>query len=361
MKKILTFLAILIIGITPVFAKSNTTFKFNGVKYNLLYSAKNPELGGYINEYYKPGETYNLWSEMVGVHHFPNAYSPIDQIIEFRKFLSSTNCPSSISFDEDKNIGIIDFIVIENKRNLVIMEFNAFKYTKSDKCGSVAIQYAKRYVVKNEFEAEEVKREFTKTRKKILKQIEKASVPVVITEDIDKCRIKGVKEGVNEGVNEEPAQKPDEVKKEVKEELNTEELQNNEVNNQKSENEIKEPVKEETVDVKPVAKSDENEKNVNNKKEVVKEEIIEPEVTKEEKAPEIKKENEKVKTEEIQFKEENYKTINTKDQNYAHPRDYKEIIEECKRIQAEQKRLKKAAKKAAKKRAKKADKQLKTK
>ena len=68
-----------------------------------------------------------------------------------------------------------------------------------------------------------------------------------------------------------------------------------------------------------------------------------------------------MKTEEIQFKEENYKTINTKDQNYAHPRDYKEIIEECKRIHAEQKRLKKAAKKAAKKRAKKADKQLKTK
>ena len=52
--------------------------KFDGKEYTLLYSAKNPDSGNFINEYYKNLETYTNWTELITIHHFPNSYSPID-------------------------------------------------------------------------------------------------------------------------------------------------------------------------------------------------------------------------------------------------------------------------------------------
>ena len=190
MKKIFSLVFILFLSTSIVAAKEkNYSINFGGVKYNLLYSVKSSETGGYLNEYYKNGETYNRWSEMIGIHHFPNAYSPIEQVSDFKKYLGSIDCPSSLTFDDENNSAMIDFILINDKKLPIIMEFNIFKYVKSEKCGSVAVQYAKRYAVKTAFEAEAVKRDFEKTRKKALKNVEKFKVQEVITEEIDKLKL----------------------------------------------------------------------------------------------------------------------------------------------------------------------------
>ncbi len=191
MKKILTLAILFLLSINIVAAKEKNNYhiKFDGVEYNLLYSTKNPEFGGYLNEYYKWNETYNNWSEMIAVHHFPNAYSPIDQVKSFREYLGSLNCPSALTFDEDKNIALIDFIMINDHRLPIVLEFNVFKYEKSKKCGSVAIQYAKRYVVTTAFQMEAAKKDFDKIRKRALKQVKNFNVPEIVYKEIDKCKI----------------------------------------------------------------------------------------------------------------------------------------------------------------------------
>ena len=146
------------------------TLNFDGQKYYLLYSVKNKDFGGYLNEYYRRGETYNIWSDMVAIHHFPNAYSPIDRIKDFKDYLSDMNVPSSLTFDDKNNAAMIDFIMITNKNLPVVLEFNIFKYEKSKKCGSVAIQYVKRYSATNTLQIEEIKKDFEKNRKKLIKK-----------------------------------------------------------------------------------------------------------------------------------------------------------------------------------------------
>ena len=103
MKKILVLLFAFSLSVSVAISKEKDySIHFNGEKFDLLYSVKDKEFGGYLNEYYKHGETYNIWSEMVAIHHFPNAYSPIDQIKTFREYLGSLNCPSAITFDDKK-------------------------------------------------------------------------------------------------------------------------------------------------------------------------------------------------------------------------------------------------------------------
>lgn len=186
MKKIFILIIVFALSIGASFAK-NYTINFNGDKYYLLYSTKSKDFGGYLNEYYKKGETYNIWTELVAVHHFPNAYSPIDRIKDFKDYLSSMHVPSSLTFDDKKNTAMIDFIIISDKRMPIVLEFNIFKYEKSKKCGSIAIQYAKRYSATTTLQIEEIKREFEKNRKQTIKAIKKFNIPEVITQDIDKC------------------------------------------------------------------------------------------------------------------------------------------------------------------------------
>ncbi len=191
MKKILTIILMLFLSFNISYAANSQINKinFNGNKYYLQYSAKNPEFNGYLNEYYKRGETYNLWSEMVAIHHFPNAYSPLDRVKQFRAYLAGINCPSALTFNDKKNIAMIDFLLIHHANSRTLLEFNIFKYEKSKKCGSNAIQYARRYVASNAFEVEQVKRDFEKNRKKLINNVKNMTVPAIIEEPIDLCKV----------------------------------------------------------------------------------------------------------------------------------------------------------------------------
>lgn len=189
MKKILILVFILIMTINVAFSKEEKdyTINFNGTKYHLLYSIKNKDFGGYLNEYYRKGETYNIWTDMVAIHHFPNAYSPIDRIKDFKDYLSAMHVPSSLTFDDKKNTAMIDFILIADKQMPIVLEFNVFKYEKSDKCGSVAVQYAKRYSATTTMQIEAIKKDFELNRKRLIKEVKNYKIPKVVTTDIDKC------------------------------------------------------------------------------------------------------------------------------------------------------------------------------
>ena len=159
--------------------------KFDGKEYTLLYSAKNPDSGNFINEYYKNLETYTNWTELITIHHFPNSYSPIDCAKEFRNMLAEMNCPSALEEFEDENFAILDFILIDSKRLPIIIEFNVFKYEKDEICGTIAVQYAKRYRINSPLEVERLKKEFLKSRSKIVKKIKKYTLPKLIVENVE--------------------------------------------------------------------------------------------------------------------------------------------------------------------------------
>lgn len=188
MKKILLFFILILLCCNLAYAEVVNKIKFKGDTYQLLYSVKNKEHNGYLNEYFKPGEDYNNWTELLAVHHFPNAYSPIDQAEAFRGFLNSINCPNALTIKEEDNSAIIDFILLDGDKLPIIMEFNVFKYEKSPECGTIAVQYAKRYIVSNGLEVEDIKKEFARTRNAALKKVKKFEIPEIIKEDIDKLK-----------------------------------------------------------------------------------------------------------------------------------------------------------------------------
>ena len=185
-------LAIAVMLSFPIFAeaKSGKTnmpcVKFNGTKNNLLYSAKSPEVKSYINEYYKTSEGYTSWTELIGVHHYPNYFSPIYYAKTFREYLSTNNCPSALEVDEENNSAIIDFLLIDSSKLPIVLEFNVFRCEKSPICGTVCLQYAKRYTIMNALEVDKVKKTFMKNREKYISQIKKMEIPDLITTDVDK-------------------------------------------------------------------------------------------------------------------------------------------------------------------------------
>ncbi len=162
---------------------------FNGQNYKLLYSEKIPEHSGYINEYFKPRENRNSWSETINVIHFPNAYSPIDHALEFSKYLNTMNCPNAVDIDEKQNMAILDFIIIDGQKLPINLEFNVFKYEKNPECGTIAIQYIKKYSVYNTKQVEKIKKEFEKLRPKTLKSIKKFEIPEIVKQNTDEIKL----------------------------------------------------------------------------------------------------------------------------------------------------------------------------
>ena len=236
------FLVILIffIAISDVQAKKQKSetpqIKFNGEKYTLLYSVKGSETNGYLNEYFKKNESYYTWKDILAVHHMPNAYSPIDEAKVLRDALGSMMCPSAIEIDEENNSAILDFIMINSNKLPIILEFNVFKYQKDSVCGTVALQYAKRYVVSNALEVERIKKILKKERNKYVKKVRKYELPKLIEADIDNGKyVKNLKEAI---VDEEKELLDNSAE-------NTEGL---EVNNPSEENSIEENVEQPAVE-----------------------------------------------------------------------------------------------------------------
>lgn len=188
MKKI--FISILLLFCVGfAFAAEDYSLKYNGTKYVLKYSVKNKENNGFINEYFKPEENYNKWSEMVAIHHFPNVYSPIDQTELFREFLSTLNCQSTVITDEKKGFGIIDFMIVDRTHTPFVVELNTFKFEKSPDCGTIAVQYAKRYRASNNLQVEEIRKDFDKSHNKNVNSVKKFKIPDIVNKKIGEIKL----------------------------------------------------------------------------------------------------------------------------------------------------------------------------
>ena len=173
-----------------VYAKSNKNampvIKFDKAKYTLAYSAKSDETGGYLNEYYKANQTYASWNELIGVHHYPRAYYPIEHAEEFAEYLNSNDVMANLETNEQENSALLYFVVTDRSKLPIIMEFNVFKYEKSPVCGTVGLQYAKRYRLNSTLEIEKIKKEIVKSGLYYIKMLSKTSIPDIVTLDIDK-------------------------------------------------------------------------------------------------------------------------------------------------------------------------------
>lgn len=192
MKKILTLIvSALFLSCGYVCAKQDKkvimpAINFGGNKYSLYYSAKIAETGGYINEYYKPNQTYAGWNELIGVHHYPTAFYPIDHARAFKDFLNASGGQAFLEIYDEDNMAILYFTVVSDKRLPIVLEFNVFKYQKSPICGTVALQYAKRYLLNNGLEVDGLKRDFANNALKYIKRIEKLEIPDIVTVEIEK-------------------------------------------------------------------------------------------------------------------------------------------------------------------------------
>ena len=396
MKKIFVLIILVMLNVNVVFAgktDKDYSINFNGNKFHLLYSVKNKDFGGYLNEYYKKGDTYNIWTELVAVHHFPNAYSPIDRIKDFKDYLSSMRVPSSLTFNDKNNTAMIDFIMISDHSMPVVVEFNIFKYEKSKKCGSVAIQYAKRYTATTTMQIEAIKRDIEHNRKKLIKKVKNLTIPEVITKDIDKCISAAdlIEENKNK-TTEEVIVAEENAKKEGSEEKQTKIVSENnnipEINKENSEEKIpeeinsNEPAENEIVqdnitepEIAAVTDESQEDKNYSenhtaaNEKSDISDEKTDNKVAEEnklnepefEESADIKQEAVKaapipleeyndntIRVSKKKNKKDNYEIINNKDEYFSVPRTKKEIKSEIKKKQQIQKEKAVNVKKQAK-------------
>lgn len=168
-------------------AKKDMPFvKFDGTKFTLAYSAKSSETGGYLNEYYRANQTYASWTELIGVHHYPRSYYPIEHAIDFIEYLGSKDIIANIETDERNNSALVYFVITDRNNLPIIMEFNVFKYEKSPVCGTIGLQYAKRYKLNSSLEIEKTKKEIVKKGLYYIKKLSQTKIPDVVTLDIDK-------------------------------------------------------------------------------------------------------------------------------------------------------------------------------
>lgn len=189
MKRFILTALILFLSIGFVCAKNKQnilpSIKFDGSKYTLLYSTKSSETGGFLNEYYKTNQSYASWTELIGVHHYPTAFYPIEHAKEFADYLKDKGVVTSVEADEENNTALIYFAVMDKQKLPIIVEFNVFKYVKSPVCGTIGLQFAKRYRLNSPLEIEKVKKELKKTCLKYIKKVSKLEVPDLVDVAID--------------------------------------------------------------------------------------------------------------------------------------------------------------------------------
>lgn len=168
--------------------------KFSGTKFNFLYSAKSTETGGYLNEYYKSNQTYASWTELIGVHHYPTSFYPIEHAKDFASYLESTGVIANIEVDDKNNTALLYFVITSDQKLPIVMEFNIFKYQKSPVCGTVGLQYAKRYLLNNPFEVRKAKKELVKSGVKYISRFNKLKVPNVVTVNVENGEVVNAEE-----------------------------------------------------------------------------------------------------------------------------------------------------------------------
>lgn len=185
MKKIILFIVLGLMMVLPVCAQTNSTVSFNGKSYVLKYSEK-MQTGAFINEYYLPAEKYGNWTKLIGVFDYPQINDPLTAANALLNNAKSKNYPGQIWVNKEKNSAVVSFIVFTDGGNKPLKaEINFFKYEKSPKKGTIALQYAERHVIKNDAEYEKFKTYINARIPEIAKLMTNAPMPKLVEKNID--------------------------------------------------------------------------------------------------------------------------------------------------------------------------------
>ena len=130
MKKILIvfllFLSMHFINKNIYAANTVNNFLFDCEKYNLVFSSKDPNTKGYINEYLRQQDNLTKWSKMISLYNYPALKDPISTASNFETYYKKTYPNSAIDVEKDKNKNeaYVAFIITDGK----IIEFNYWRY-----------------------------------------------------------------------------------------------------------------------------------------------------------------------------------------------------------------------------------------
>ena len=190
--KILYILILAVFFIAQAAFAEEQTITFLGNTYNLAFSARGAG-GGFYNEYVKNGQTVKNWNEIMVIHHFPLAKSPLTEAKKLSSVITAIyakqnkKAPVALSYNDKKDSAIVDFVmpVLDENKNLKCLEFNVFKYEKSpDGRGLRAIQYSKRFF-KNELQNETTfQQNLAQTRTKVMNAIPAIETPQIVEKAI---------------------------------------------------------------------------------------------------------------------------------------------------------------------------------
>ena len=88
MMRIFLVLILLVLIVNTANAQDEEFIRYNGKKYFLTYSGKSFEHNGYYNQYFKSGEDFDSWTEMIAIQHF----------WPYHLYQSATHCYQRLSY-----------------------------------------------------------------------------------------------------------------------------------------------------------------------------------------------------------------------------------------------------------------------
>ena len=69
------------------------------------------------------------------------------------------------------------------------LHFNVFKCVKASNCGTLAVQYIRKYSVSGVDEVMDIKKKFAKTRLKSIKLLKEFEIPPIVEESIGEIKL----------------------------------------------------------------------------------------------------------------------------------------------------------------------------
>ena len=132
MKKLVITLLLCVAALPSVFGQKTETAKtpslvFSGETYYLAYSVQGD--GMWLNEYLKPGDTLEKWTDMLALRDYGQSeLTPKQAAASVARNLAATNPQARYAIIENEKTGevIIDFFTWAGST----MEFNVFKFSK---------------------------------------------------------------------------------------------------------------------------------------------------------------------------------------------------------------------------------------
>jgi len=180
MKKYFLFLAAFIFAGSAVFAQN---LNYNQEEYELQYSTCKGTTC--INEYVRPSQNFDNWTNMVTVHHFKKQKSEADYLNAFVTRIQNNPKMYLIYTFEEKNL--LSFGIISVKENgSGHIEYNVLRTEPAKEGGIKAVQFAHKYKFKDE---EGFKQAYERSKKYNMKYINcllNTPMPEIETKDYEK-------------------------------------------------------------------------------------------------------------------------------------------------------------------------------